>query len=112
MRTSAGLAHIRCGSCGARIGEIFSVPQEWQGRPFTWAECWWITDRETKPPRITRYMTILDDQTAAGDVETECPTHGIVSVSVRGVLGDLPALVGRWETRGRPGKVIARLAGA
>ncbi|MGK5169017.1 hypothetical protein [Geodermatophilus sp. CPCC 205761] len=107
------LAHIRCAGwgakgCGDKVGMVLAVLREWRGRPFTWAETWWTTDRRTSPALLTPYSMILDRETADGFVEAECSTHGIVSVKVQDVLDRLPAVLDRVAQTRRPNKVIAR----
>jgi hypothetical protein len=109
------LAHIRCEGwgdkgCGDKVGMVLAVLTEWQGRPFTWAETWWTTDRRTKPALVTPYCMILDGETADGFIEAECSTHGAVSVKVEDVLDRLPAVLDRVTQTRRPSKVNARPA--
>ncbi|MGY1691983.1 hypothetical protein [Geodermatophilus sp. SYSU D01105] len=105
---------IRCGElgCGDQVGEVLAAQEDWEGRPFIWAECWWITDRQARPARITRYSMILDSRTQDSLVDTECLTHGVVSVAVQHLLDRLPAALDRLVKKGRSTTVIARKAGA
>jgi len=87
---------------------VLAALGDWQGRPFTWAETWWITDRQTRPFRVTPYSMILDRETADGSVEAECSTHGTVAVKVQDLLDRLPAVLDRVLHTRRPAKVTAR----
>jgi hypothetical protein len=102
------LARIRCEGCADQVGMVLAVVGDWQGRPFTWAETWWITDRQTRPFRVTPYSMILDRETADGFVESECSNHGTVGVKVQDLLDRLPAVLDRFVQIQRPAKVMAR----
>jgi hypothetical protein len=99
---------VLCQGCGTLVAQVWSSPSaEWQGRPFTWAECTWITDREAKPQRVSIYSMILDSTTADELVTGECPVDGVVGVEVRTLLGLLPGHLERFAQRGQSTKIKA-----